>query len=204
MQPSSLATFEVAVVVPVYNAALYLRRCLDSIVRQQDVRMRLFIINDGSSDESRDIVDEYATVYSDKVLAFHTANRGTGPSRNLALSHILNSLTEEAAENTYVFFVDADDWLEQGALSTLVAEANTSGNDIVFCDHTVHRGNVSTLMQGFWGDKRRIGAELEELEVGKTSLVAFRTFPMTTKSETRPDRLVYLSCVLVRTPGHPN
>lgn len=152
MQSSSLTDFDVAVVVPVYNAALYLRRCLDSVVRQQNVRLRVLIINDGSHDECKNIIEEYTCAFSHFISAFHTPNRGTGPSRNLALSHILSGLTDEATENTYVSFVDADDWLEQDALGALLAEARHSGSDIVLSDHVIHRSDERSLVRGFWGD----------------------------------------------------
>ncbi len=89
----------ISIIIPVYNVEPYLRQCLDSIFEQEADNYEVICINDGSTDGSAEILDEYAAKYLNlKVL--HVANGGTAKARNLGM---------ELAQGEYIWFVDSDD-----------------------------------------------------------------------------------------------
>ena len=98
-----------SVIIPVYNAKETLRRCLDSLVRQQFSDYELLLINDGSTDGSDAICREYANTYS-CVRYFVKENSGVSSARNLGL---------EQAEGEYILFVDSDDYVSENYFSVI-------------------------------------------------------------------------------------
>lgn len=98
-----------SVIIPVYNAKETLRRCLDSLVRQQFSDYELLLINDGSTDGSDAICREYANTYS-CVRYFVKGNGGVSSARNLGL---------EQAEGEYILFVDSDDYVSENYFSVI-------------------------------------------------------------------------------------
>ena len=96
----------VSVVVPIYNVELYLKECLDSILSQSLKSIEIICINDGSTDESLDIVNSYAKDDA-RIIVIDRRNKGLGATRNEGLN---------MARGEYVFFMDSDDKLELNAL----------------------------------------------------------------------------------------
>ena len=76
----------VSIIVPVYNAEQYLRRCVDSILNQEYTDFEVFLVNDGSTDSSGDICEEYGNKDT-RVIVIQKENTGVSDSRNLALDH---------------------------------------------------------------------------------------------------------------------
>ena len=114
----------VSVVIPVWDAAATLRQCLDSALAQTIglERLEVIAVDDGSTDESGAILDEYAD-RCPSVRVVHQANSGgPGGPRNVG---------SDLASGRYVFFLDADDYLGPEALERLVAMAERNGSDIV-------------------------------------------------------------------------
>ena len=97
---------KMTVVVPVYNVELYLRRCLDSILHQTVADFEVILVDDGSTDGSGEICNEYAEK-DRRFTVHHKTNGGVSTARNLGI---------DMAKGDYLFFVDADDWLEPIAL----------------------------------------------------------------------------------------
>jgi glycosyltransferase involved in cell wall biosynthesis len=89
----------ISVIIPVYNTESYLRKCLDSIVNQTYRELEIIIIDDGSTDGSGEICDEYKMSDS-RIRVFHTENRGLSCARNLGL---------DEAKGEWIGFVDSDD-----------------------------------------------------------------------------------------------
>ena len=92
-----------AVIIPVYNTARYLRECLDSLLAQTYTNFTAFVIDDGSTDASGKIIDEYATLDT-RFKVVHQNNGGVSRARNAALDLISNG-----GEFDYVLFLDSDD-----------------------------------------------------------------------------------------------
>ena len=91
----------ISVVVSVYNMEKHLRQCLDSLLCQTYPDFELLLIDDGSTDGSGRICDEY-TVRDARFQAFHTENHGLSAARNYGIEH---------ASGEYLMFVDSDDWV---------------------------------------------------------------------------------------------
>ena len=116
----------ISVIIPVYNAATTLHHCLESLDRQTYRKLELLFIDDGSTDDSLKMLTCYAARNTDPVrvirLLHHERNRGVAAARNTALAH---------ATGDYIYYVDADDSIEQHTLACLVREAKKGGQDIV-------------------------------------------------------------------------
>lgn len=113
----------ISIIVPIYNTEKYLRQCLDSIQRQTYKDWEAILVDDGSSDGSPAICDEYAEKNS-QIRVYHKQNEGVAIARNVGLDH---------ASGEYVTFVDSDDWVEPNYLSTLAKNAGKA--DIIFFSH---------------------------------------------------------------------
>lgn len=93
----------VSVIVPVYNSSRYLHRCIDSILYQSFNDFEVLLVDDGSTDNSGEICDEYAAKDS-RVRVFHKENGGVSSARNVGLDN---------AVGEWVTFIDSDDWIDQ-------------------------------------------------------------------------------------------
>lgn len=100
---------KISVIVPVYNAEAYLKQCLDSIVQQTYENLEIILINDGATDASAAICQDYKR-QDDRIKVYHKQNGGVASSRNRAL---------EAVTGDYILFVDCDDWLELDHIQSL-------------------------------------------------------------------------------------
>lgn len=113
----------VSILIPVYNAAEFLRQCLDSIVSQTYQELQVVIIDDGSTDDSLSICEEYATKHA-YFEVYHQENIGVAKTRNRLLDHVAGD---------YVLFIDADDWIDPQMVEYLETKARTFHADIVTC-----------------------------------------------------------------------
>lgn len=109
MQLNKPSPVKISIIVPVYNVEKYLSMCIDSILEQTFTNFELLLINDGSSDGSGEICDEYARRDS-RIRAFHKSNGGASSARNLGL---------EKAIGEWGTFIDADDWVSPNFIENL-------------------------------------------------------------------------------------
>ena len=114
----------VSIVVPIYNAENYLRRCVDSILNQEYTDFELLLVNDGSTDASGDICEEYGA-QDPRVIVIQKENTGVSDSRNRAL---------DRARGKYLQFLDSDDWITPDATRLFVRAAEEYGCDMVISD----------------------------------------------------------------------
>lgn len=115
---------KISVIVPVYNAETYLPQCIESILRQDYEALELLLIDDGSSDKSVQICEEYGR-QSGQIRVLTQKNSGVSAARNMGIQH---------AEGDYILFVDADDYLPgSGVISHMVAEMGEA--DILVGDY---------------------------------------------------------------------
>ena len=115
----------VSVIVPVYNAELYMYRCVDSILTQTFTDFELLLIDDGSPDQSGAICDEYA-IKDSRIRVFHKENGGVSSARQLGMDKALGE---------YVIHADPDDWAEPIMLEELYKKAKEENADMVICDY---------------------------------------------------------------------
>ncbi len=118
---------KVSVIIPVYNVEKYLAKCLDSVINQTLKDIEIICINDGSTDGSAKILEEYAKK-DDRIKVINQENGGLSNARNSGL---------DIASGKYCYFLDSDDWIELNTLEKLVNVINE--NDV---DAVVHEANV--------------------------------------------------------------
>lgn len=112
---------KISLIIPVYNKAPFLRRCFDSIVKQTEQDFQTIVIDDGSTDGSEKICDEYCTKYGWEL--YRTENKGVAEARNLGMSK---------AKNEYLAFLDADDCFTTDALDVMTRITRHGFNIIQF------------------------------------------------------------------------
>ena len=118
---------KLSIVVPVYNVAEYLPKCVDSLLAQELADCEILLVDDGSTDgKSGALCDGYAAAHPEVIRVLHKPNGGLGDARNAGL---------EAAAGEYVLFVDSDDYLLPGlfdALRNRIAQTNADIIDFGF------------------------------------------------------------------------
>ena len=114
----------ISIIVPVYNMERLMRKCIDSILSQTFQNFECLLIDDGSTDRSPIICDEYAQK-DKRVKVFHKSNGGLSDARNFGLKQ---------AKGEYTIFADPDDWVDAEGLDKLYRKAVESKADIVMCD----------------------------------------------------------------------
>lgn len=116
---------KISVIVPVYNVEKYLVQCLDSIVGQTYSDLEIIIVNDGSTDRSPQICDQFAAA-DQRIRVIHQANAGVSVARNTGI---------EVATGDYLTFVDSDDWLEADMYMKMRNQLlERPSLDMVMCD----------------------------------------------------------------------
>ena len=123
----------ISVIVAIYNAEKTLLRLLDSLKAQTYQNYEVLLIDDGSTDSSGAICDNYSKM-DPKFKAFHKSNEGIGTTRQFGIEH---------ASGDYTIHADADDWVEPDYLQKLYDKAVSSGADMVICDFLVENGKKS-------------------------------------------------------------
>lgn len=128
-----------SVIVPVYNTKTYLPRCLDSILKQQILDMEIICVDDGSTDGSGDILDQYAA-RDTRIRVIHKANAGLVAARKSGL---------EIAGGKYTSYVDSDDWIEPEMFQSLLDVAKQNKVDMVSCGYILEKGMREKFYDGF-------------------------------------------------------
>lgn len=127
---------KLSIIIPVYNAAPYLRECLDSLLSQRLRELEILCVDDGSTDDSPAILAEYAARDA-RIRLLHQQNLGAGAARNAGI---------EAAAGEYLFFMDADDSVTEDGLARVCALADAKRADLVRCrahDYNQQTGKLS-------------------------------------------------------------
>ena len=139
---------KVSVIVPVYNGEKYLNRCIDSILSQTFTSFELLLINDGSTDKSGEICEEYANKDA-RVRVFHKKNGGVSSARNVGLDNV---------NGEWISFIDADDYLYN---DSFLVDLDTIKEDIVFTSHKME----------YYGEYETF--QIERNELGEKSINNF-------------------------------
>jgi len=117
---------KVSVIIPVYNVAPYLKYCLDSLINQTLKDIEFICINDGSTDNSLEILNDYASK-DERFIIINQENQGQGVVRNKGV---------EISKGEYIQFVDPDDWVELDMLETLYNFAKAHNSQVVKFNYT--------------------------------------------------------------------
>lgn len=114
----------VSIIIPVYNTEKYLTKCLDSIINQTLKEIEIIIVNDGSSDNSQKIIDDYSAKDS-RVKSIIKTNGGLSDARNHGIDHVTGE---------YIAFIDSDDYIESNMMEELYKKAVQYNAEIALCD----------------------------------------------------------------------
>lgn len=135
---------KLSIIVPIYNVADYLPRCLDSVIAQDYKDFEVILVDDGSTDSSGKIADEYAC----RIANFRVIHKSNGGLMDAWITGV------EAAEGDYIGFVDSDDWIDPDMYSSLMTPVEQYNVEISLCNHwyetesgsnewTIHRNPIS-------------------------------------------------------------
>ena len=113
----------ISIIVPVYNTDKYLKKCLNSIINQTYKNLEIILIDDGSTDDSGNICDNYAKK-DNRIIVKHTKNNGVSTARNIAL---------DIAKGDYITFVDSDDYIDKNMYELMINKMVASQSDICIC-----------------------------------------------------------------------
>lgn len=114
---------KVSIIVPVYNTAKYLEQCLESVVNQSLKDIEVICVNDGSTDNSLEILERYAQK-DERIKIITQHNQGQSAARNKGL---------EIAQGRYIGFVDSDDWIDETMFEKLYQNAKSYDSDVAMC-----------------------------------------------------------------------
>tara|TARA_A100001015_G_C14973791_1_gene706306 strand:+ start:490 stop:1497 length:1008 start_codon:yes stop_codon:yes gene_type:complete len=118
---------EISIIIPVYNVSSFIEKCIKSLVDQSFRDFECIIINDGTKDNSIELVE--GIIKGDKHFkVFHQKNQGQGMARNLGLKH---------AQGKYICFIDADDFVEPNYLEVMYREIEKQKADVVCCGFNI-------------------------------------------------------------------
>ncbi len=139
---------DISIIIPIYNVEEYLKRCVDSVLKQENVTKEIILVDDGSTDSSGKICDDYATQYPE-VKCLHINNSGPSTAKNVGY---------DLAQGNYVAFIDSDDEIKPDMFSIMLQSGYKNNADIVCCnyiqinedgtfEHTEHTGQEYVLNQ---------------------------------------------------------
>ena len=114
---------KVSIIIPVYNVEKYLAECLDSVINQTYSNLQIIVVDDGSTDASGQICDEYAEK-DNRITVIHQVNAGAANAKNTGLDNV---------KGDYVTFVDSDDWVELNWIETMTDAMEKYDVDVVEC-----------------------------------------------------------------------
>lgn len=115
----------ISIIVPIYNVENYLRNCVDSIINQTYQNLEIILIDDGSTDNSGHICDEYVQK-DNRIVVIHQKNSGVSVARNVGI---------HKASGEWICFIDSDDWIEKEFIEILLENANQYHSDVAFCGY---------------------------------------------------------------------
>lgn len=139
---------KISVIVPVYNVEKYLRRCIDSIIGQNYDNMEIILVDDGSTDSSGKICDDYGRSDT-RIIVIHKDNGGLSSARNAGI---------KIATGEYLCFVDSDDYVDKNILQKLISTALKNDADMCLCDfeYVYENADICKLIKQSLGERQAI------------------------------------------------
>ena len=116
-----MTTNLISIIIPVYNVAEFVRQCLDSVINQTYTELEIIIVNDGSTDDSLQICQEYQLI-DNRIQIINQQNAGLSAARNTGI---------DASNGDFILFVDSDDWIELETCELLIEKLKQTNADVV-------------------------------------------------------------------------
>lgn len=179
----------ISVIVPVYNTQDYLARCIDSIIGQTYSNLEIILVDDGSSDKSPNICDNYALI-DNRILVVHKTNGGISHARNYGL---------DLAKGEYVTFIDSDDFIHPKFMKFLLYHCLKDSSEIAACglykgSGDEFRADLKAGIQVFTKTGAFLSRKIKSGVVGKiykTSLFEALRFPVSDHFNYEDEALTY-------------
>lgn len=166
-----MAMKKISIIVPVFNTEKYLKYCLDSIKKQTLHDIEVLVIDDGSTDSSATICNEYSSDKRFKI--FHNQNQGVSETRNWGIAH---------CQGEYCMFVDSDDWLDETMCEDMWNAAHIHNSDMVICGNYNESTAGTTKRNLYEGDTLFTGSSY-------TNAIAIHTLGLVDKEMANPSKL---------------
>lgn len=144
----------ISVIVPVYNAEAYIRKCVESIIGQTYMNLEIILVDDGSPDNCGKICDEYAK-QDNRIVVIHQENTGQAGARNHGIA---------VAKGEYIGFVDSDDWVAPEMYQVLLDSLQRNGCDIAVCGRFTVRDCAIKESASFRLDEETVMGTQEAVE----------------------------------------
>lgn len=103
---------KLSIIIPVYNTEKYIKQCIESVTAIKDIETEIIAVNDGSTDSSKDILEEY-TEKNDRIKVITQKNQGASAARNTGI---------KASTGDYIYFLDSDDWIDTVSFEKIIKE----------------------------------------------------------------------------------
>lgn len=145
---------KLSIIVPLYNSSKYLGKCIDSIINQTYKNLEIILVNDGSTDHSDVICNQYAKE-DRRIKLINIANRGVSAARNIGL---------KKATGDYITFVDSDDWIERSMYEDMIAQIEKNNADLCICGVILEDKNGSIIEKSLTSKEIRIESSRYFLE----------------------------------------
>lgn len=133
----------ISIIIPIYNISKYVKRCIDSVLKQKYTNIEIILVDDGSTDDSGIICDEYAKKYSN-VLVIHKKNAGLGMARNSGI---------ETMHGKYVMFVDGDDYISTDRIWNMYNCLKKTDSDTCIAGFSREKNNQIKLVNNIFEGK---------------------------------------------------
>ena len=146
----------ISVVIPIYNMEKYLNKCIESVINQTYRNLEILLIDDGSTDNSPGMCDEWAKK-DNRIKVFHKTNGGLSDAKNYGIEH---------ASGKFIGFVDSDDWIEENMYEELYKEAMDNNADIIICGRYLEFSNCKIIQS----------ASKKSIMTGKEAIIKMDSF----------------------------
>ncbi|MGL4862911.1 MAG: glycosyltransferase family 2 protein [Cetobacterium sp.] len=146
---------KVSIIIPVYNAEVYIEKCFSMLEKQKYKNLEIIVINDGSTDKSLEILEKISKIQNN-VFIYTQENKGIGNARNLGI---------KKSNGEYLFFLDVDDRIDEECILNLIKE--TKNSDIVICEEVYDEYNLQKIKK--WNIKTTISNSVEYYLTNKIS-----------------------------------
>lgn len=174
--------------IAAYNMEMYLHRTLDSLIDERMIDdLEVFVVDDGSTDRTLEIAQEYAAKYPNSIFAVHKENGGYGTTVNYSIAH---------ATGKYFMLLDGDDWFDTEELVKLIAELREVQDDLIFlpCRRVYESGEEEYISAVASEDNIESGNQFIPDEVKKTPgthLIVYRSEVLTRSGLTLPSHRLF-------------
>ena len=141
------------IIIPVFNAADYLERCVSSLIQDTSVNYEIILVDDGSTDGSQIICDQFASQFT-FITVYHCENSGVSAARNFGIDH---------SSGEYIVFIDSDDWVSENFIEFLYSHLSDKNVDILqYGYQEIEDGNFTKKMTPYFPEKIYNKNEIEQ------------------------------------------